>query len=225
MRGWLTQVWAILDKELRIEWRTKSTLIGMGVFGVLVLFIGHFAFPPERRQTLDVVPGVLWIGILFANLLGLTRTMARERENGCLEAQLLSPVDRGAMYVGKLTANFIFLLGVEVLMFAASALFFNVDYTVALGGIVSVVLLGTLGLATLGTLLGAMAVETRLAEILLALMMTPLALPILISAVKATNLLLTGGTIEASFWIQLLMGADAIYLALAFALYGQVVDA
>lgn len=224
MTGWLGAVAAILGKELLIEWRTRSMVLAMSAFGILVLFVFHFAFPPERRDLIGVAPGVLWVSFLFANLLGLTRTMAREREQGCLEAQLIAPVDRMALFVGKATANLLMLLTVEVLMIGAFALFFGLALGPVLPELAAVVLLGSVGLVSLGTLLSAMAVETAMAEILLTLMMTPLVLPVIIGAVKATGALLLGDAAQWVFWMKLMGGADAVYIILATSLFGQVVD-
>lgn len=224
MSAWFSAVAAILKKELLVEWRTRSMVTAMTVFGILVLFVFHFAFPSEEHRVEKVAPGVLWVSFLFANLLGLTRTMAREREQGCLEAQLLAPVDRMALFTGKALANLILLLFVEALMLGASALFFNLALGPVLPQLVLVVVLGSLGLVALGTLLSAMAVETHMAEVLLSLMLTPLALPVLIAAVKSTGALLTGEPEVFRFWVELMGAADAVYVILASALFGQVVD-
>lgn len=223
MSRWLRQVRTILAKELLLEWRTRSMAVAMMVFGVLVLFVFHFAFPPERREPAEVGPGILWVSFLFANLLGLTRTFAREREHGCLEAQLLTPVDRVALFVGKAVANLALLLAVEAVMIFAFWAFFGLELGGVLGPLAGVVLLGSLGLVTVGTLLSAMAVETRAAEVLLTLMMTPLVLPVIIGAVKATGALLGVGG-DLAFWLQLIGACDLLYLIMATVLYGQILD-
>lgn len=225
MKQWLGQTYSVFDKEVRIEWRTRSMLLSMTVFGLLVLFIFGFAFPPDQIPVARSGPGILWVAFLFANLLGLTRTMARERENGCLEAQLLAPVDRLALYLGKFCANLLFLLVVEGVMVLAFFLFFHVELSAAaMGWLALVIFLGSVGLISVGTLLSAMAVETRLAEVLFSLMMTPLVLPVLLGAVKATEAVLSGQLDDGAFWFRLLLAADGAFLIVSGALYGQVLD-
>lgn len=220
---WLYQLRAILWKELLVEWRTRAALGAMGVFGALVLFLFHFAFPPENRRIEYLTPGVMWITFLFSLLLGLNRTMSRERENGCMEAQLLAPVDRTALFAAKFLSNFLFLGLLQVWMMAVFALFFSLAPADPLH-FGAVALLGSVGLVTVGTLFSAMAVQTQLAELLLTLMMVPLTLPVLIGAVKGTAACLVGDGEGAGFWLDLLLACDALYLIMALVLYSSVVE-
>ena len=221
--GWLRQLHSVLWKELLVEWRTRAALGAMGVFGALVLLLFHFAFPPENRNIAYLTPGVMWIAFLFSLLLGLNRTMSRERDNGCMEAQLLAPVDRTALFLAKFLSNFLFLSLLQGWMMAVFALFFSLAPADVFNfGLVA--LLGNVGLVTVGTLFSAMAVQTQLAEVLLTLMMVPLTLPVLIGAVKGTAATLVGDPVGTSFWLDLLLGCDALYLIMGLVLYSSVVE-
>src|SRR6266487_6162199 len=107
--GTLNVVWAIFVKDLRVEWRSRETLAPMCVFGLLVVFLFNFAFETAREETLRLLPGLLWIAFAFSGILGFNRSFAAERENACLEGMTLAPVDGGAIYLGELISNLIFL--------------------------------------------------------------------------------------------------------------------
>lgn len=207
----------LLDKELRAEWRSKELLSTLLVFGVLVLLIFNFAFPPGMRDMRALTPGILWSSFIFSGILGLNRSLAREQEEGCLQGLLLTPVDRGVLFLGKMLGNLIFLLGMEVFLSVVFSMFFAVDLLPGVSRYALILFLGSLGFTTVGTLFAAMAVQTRQQEVLLPLLLIPMAAPILIGAVKATAAVLTVPDPDAFvFWVKFLLTFDGVFLVVCF---------
>ena len=173
-----------------IELRTKDSLNSMLFFGVVVLVIFNFALELLRDSIHSAVPGILWVAFAFSGTLGLNRMFAAEKENGCLQGLLMIPSDRGVIYLGKMLAASVFMLITEIVIFVFCLVFFNLTVWVEIPYLALVFLIGTLGFTAVGTLLSAIAVNTKLREVLLPLMLFPVILPILISAVEATNIIL-----------------------------------
>src|SRR6266566_829970 len=172
MRIFLLHVIAILWKDIRYELRSKQTWLGMGMFALLVLVIFNFTFDLRVDNVSAVAPGVLWIAFIFASLLGLGRTLAAEREQSSMDRLLLCPVDRKAIYLAKLLGNLLFIGVVELVALPVFAALFNVPLFA--GSLLPIVLLGTLGIASVGTLFSAIASATQARELLLPLLIFPL---------------------------------------------------
>jgi heme exporter protein B len=186
----MTKIWAVFRKDLLIELRTKDTLNSMLFFGVVVLVIFNFALASLRESIRPAIPGILWVAFAFSGTLGLNRMFASEKENGCLQGLLMLPIDRGSIYFGKMLAVSIFMLISELIMFIVTLVFFNLTIWHEIPYLVLVFLVGTLGFTAVGTLLSAIAVNTKLREVLLPLILFPVILPILVNAVEATNIIL-----------------------------------
>jgi len=217
------QVGALLWKDLAIELRTKDSMAAMLVFGVLALTVFNFAFELRADTLALVAPGVLWVAILFAGTLGLGRTWAHERERGSLEGLILCPVDRGAIYIAKLIANLVFVGLAEVVLVPVFESFFGVP--ALRGEIIAVIILGTVGFAAVGTLFGAMAVNTRAREVMLPVLLLPILVPIIIGSVKATGLLMDGEPWSAIWsWVNILIAFDIVYLVVSFLVFEYVIE-
>ena len=217
------QVATVLWKDLAIELRTRDVLASMLVFGVLALTVFNFAFDLRADSVLLVAPGVLWVAILFAGILGLGRSYSHERERGSMEGLLLCPVDRSAIYVAKLLTNLVFLIVVEIVLLGVFEAFF--DAPALRPSVIAVVLLGTIGFAAVGTVFGAMAVNTRAREVMLPILLLPILVPLIIGAVKATGLLMDGQPWSETWpWINLLIGFDVVYLVVSFIVYEFVIE-
>ncbi len=173
-----------------IELRTKDSLNSMLFFGVVVLVIFNFAMESLRDSIRSAVPGILWVAFAFSGTLGLNRMFAAEKDNSCLQGLLMIPVDRGVIYLGKMLAATVFMLATEIIIFIFSLVFFNLTIWIEIPYLALVFLIGTLGFTAVGTLLSAIAVNTKLREVLLPLILFPVILPILINAVEATNIIL-----------------------------------
>ncbi|MGD2105149.1 MAG: heme exporter protein CcmB, partial [Anaerolineae bacterium] len=188
----------------------------------LALLIFSFALDLRGEVAEAAAPGVLWATIAFSGTLGLSRSMAREQQTGCIDGLLLAPVDRTAIFFGKAAGNLLFMAVVEVALLPL----FSVLFDVALMrlAIVLVLILGTVGYATVGTLLAAIAVNTRAREVMLPVLLLPLAVPVLIGAVRATGGLLEGATLgQVGGWLRILVVYDLLIAAASLLTFGYVV--
>lgn len=214
---------ALIAKDMAIERRRRESVTVMLVFGVMVVVILNLAFELQVDNVLQVAPGALWVAFAFAGVLGLNRSLAREREDGCLEGLLLAPVDRGAIYVAKAVANLLFMGGAELIMLPLFGVLFGAN--VLRLDLLVVLLLGTVGLAGVGTLLSTMAVHTRARDVILPILLLPVSVPLLIAATKATAGLLDGaGLAGVAGWLQLLLGFDVLFLAASYIMSEYVLE-
>jgi len=217
------KTWVLIAKDLAIERRTRESLSVMFVFSVMVLVILNFAFELRVENVLQVAPGALWVAFAFAGVLGLNRSLAREREDGCLEGLMLAPLDRSAIYVAKAVANALFMAGTEVIILPLFTVLFGIN--VVRPDLLVVLLLGTVGLAAVGTLLSAMAVHARARDVLLPVLLLPISVPLLIAAVRATAGLLDGaGLAGVSGWLRLLAGFDVVFAVVSFLTFEYVLE-
>ena len=223
MKSSLRAVWAIVRKDVVAELRTKETLSTMLIFVLLSIVIFNFAFDLRVDNVREVAPGVLWVAFVFAGVLGLNRSFVLETDKGCLDGLLMTPVDRSTIYFGKMLGNLIFMLVVEVIALPVFSVLFNL-MLVRLD-VILIVLLGTLGFAGVGTLFSAMTANTRAREVLLPILLFPVALPAIVAAVRATAGALDGLPLaEIGNWIKLLIGFDVIFLALSYMTFDYVVE-
>ena len=215
---------AILWKDLVTEWRARERVIAMLLFSILTAVIFYFALPDQRPETLrTLTPGLLWTAYLFAAILGLNRSFALELENEALSGLALAPVGRGWIFLGKAAANFILLSLVQALTALAFALFYGVDFSSSALNLAAVIMLATLGICSVGTLLAAMAVRTRLREVLLPILLLPALVPVLSGAVHGTLSVMAGEGIPFSS-VQLLIVIDGIYLVISFLGFEYILD-
>ena len=214
---------AIGWKDLAAELRSRELLGGMLVFALLVVLIFNFALELDLRTRATITSWVLWVTFTFAGTLGLNRSMAMEKDRGCLDGLLLAPVDRSALYFGKALGNLAFMLIVEAIVLPAYSILYSVNLFHP--GLIGVVVLGSIGYAAVGTLLASMAVQARTRDVLLPILLFPVVLPVLISAVKATNAVLLGlDPAELWPWLNLLIAYDVIFTSAAFMLFDFVVE-
>jgi heme exporter protein B len=208
------RTWAVVWKDVLVELRAKETVNATLFFSVLLLFVFEFTLGGDRERLVTVLPGLLWLGVLLASLLGLGRSFVLERENDCWEALLLTPGDKSAVYIGKLIGNLLLMTLVEVVVLALFTLFMNVEIVRAMPGLFVVLALGSLGIAAVGTLFGAMTAHVRARELLFPVLLLPILIPVLLAIVKSTEALLRGEPLgEVSHWLKLLVAADVIYVA------------
>ena len=204
---------AVVWKDVVLERRSKETVNAVLFFSVLLLFVFEFTLGADRDRLLAVLPGLLWLAVLLAGLLGLGRSFVLERDNDCWEALLLTPGDKGAVYVGKLVGNLLLMGLVEVVVLTLFTLFMNVDVGRAMPQLLVILLLGTLGIAAVGTLFGAMTAHVRARELLFPVLLLPVLVPVLLAIVKSTEALLAGqGLGDVDHWLKLLIAADVIYV-------------
>jgi len=214
MNPYLSQVKAIIWKDFVTELKTRELFSSMFVFAVLVMLIFIFSINLSIVSASQVGPGVLWVAILFAGTLGLNRSFALEKENGCLQGLMLAPVDRSAIFFGKMLSNLAFLLIMEAFLLPVFMIFFNVDIGSHLGPLVAVLLMGTLGFSALGTLLSSLSSNLKAREIMLPILLYPLMVPIAIGSVQLTGQILDGKSLaDMMNWVGLILCFDIIFIS------------
>ena len=213
-------------KDLAIERRSKETLNALAFFSLLLLFVFQFSLGADRERLIAALPGLLWLGFVLSGLLALGRSFVIERENECWEGLLLAPGDKSAVFVGKLGGNLLLMFTVEALLLALFAVFFNVDLAPALGPLVLVIVLGTIGFAALGTLFAAMTAHVRARELLFPVLLLPVQVPVLLATVRATEAALAGEPLTAvTNWITLLVAADIVYVVVGVLTFDVILEA
>ncbi|MCK4800857.1 MAG: heme exporter protein CcmB [Anaerolineales bacterium] len=223
MKSYLGAIRAIIWKDLTAEWRTRESLTSMLVFALLVVLIFNFALELDIQAQESLSAGVLWATFVFAGTIGLNRSMALEKDRGCLDGLLLAPVDRSVIYFGKVIGNLIFMLLVEIIVLPVYSFLYGVP--VFQPGFFLVVLLGSIGYVAVGTLLATMVVQVRTRDILLPILLFPLTLPVIIAAVKASQGFLQMIPFdEFSSWLNILIVYDLIFTAAAFMVFDFVVE-
>jgi heme exporter protein B len=223
--GLLRQAWAIFRKDLQLEWRSFDNLSGMFFFSLLILVIFNFTFDLTDMDFTEMGPGIIWITLTFAGVLAISHSFQIEREEECAQGLLLSPADPGAIYIGKAMSNLAVLLLAQLILVPLTALLFNFSLQGKIWNIAIVLLVHILGFAGVGTLLGAITARTRRADFLFPLLLFTTCVPIIISAVKTTSVVLEGRPLaDASNWLQIAGAFDAIMLAASFLIFGFVIE-
>ncbi len=226
MTGYVRRALIVVWKDVLSERRSKESLNALVFFSLLLLFVFQFALGPERARVETALPGLLWLGFLLAGLLAFGRTFLVERENDCWEGLILAPGDKSAIYLGKLVGNVLLMAVVEAVLVFLFALFFSLDFTGVLPGLALVLALGTLGLAAVGTLFGAITAQLRARELLFPVLLLPAAVPVLLASVSATQTVLLGEPLaEAAPWLKLLGAADLVYLVVGVLTFEFVLEA
>jgi len=203
----------IARKDLAIEFRTRSAFLSAVVFALLGIVIFYFAWDPTGVSAVDLAPGVLWVIFTFSGLLGMHRSFGVEQPDRAIDGLLASPVARESIFLGKALASLVFVAAIQAVTIPAVALF----YGFPVGGIIiplaAIALLAAIGLVSVGTLFSAMAVNTRLAELLLPMLSLPFFVPIVIPAAQATARLMSGRPVgDAGSWLKLLLAFDIVFV-------------
>jgi heme exporter protein B len=223
VREYLRALGAVVWKDLAAELRSRELLTSMLVFALLVILIFNFALELDARARATVTSGVLWVTFAFAGTLGLNRSMAVEKDRGCMDGLLLAPVDRTAIYFGKTLGNLIFMFIVEIIVLPVYSILYNTNLFKP--GLIGVVILGSIGYVVVGTLLSTMAVQTRTRDVLLPILLFPVIIPLMIAAVKASTGFLQGiDMADITPWLNLLLVYDIIFTAVAFMVFDYVVE-
>jgi heme exporter protein B len=221
----ITSVLVVAGKDLRIELRTREIVTTAGFFAVLVALMASVAYTGAPGGDTRVAPGTIWLSIAFSSVMAIGRSWQREREDACFTALLVSPAPRAALFAGKALGVLAFVLAVEAVVVPVVALVFHIELLPLLGPLAVVLLTGTLGIASAGTLFGAMTVRTRARDLVLATVLFPLLSPTMISSVAATRDLVGGGTLDdVSGWLVLLATFDVLAFIGGMGLFGALVD-
>ncbi|MHC0035963.1 heme exporter protein CcmB [Pseudoneobacillus sp. C159] len=217
---------SIAWKDLYSEWKTRQVLTTMIIFAGLVIIVCSFAFDPANNTTRAVIPGAIWIIIVFSGILGLNRSFISEQKNDNLHGLITAPLDPASIYLGKFLANFIMLLIVEIVAIPFLFLLFDFRQMGSFPYFLLVLLIGSFGFVAIGTFLAALAANSRSSEMLLPIMLFPLVSPILIGAVQATKIILTSidKLPNAISWMQLISGYNVIFFVLCVLLFEYVLE-
>ena len=211
--GLLSAAWTVARKDLRVELRTRSAFLSVLVFALLSLVIFYFAWDSTAVAAIDLAPGVLWVTFTFAGLMGLHRSFGLEVHDRAVDALLVAPIDREAIYLGKALANAVFVAAVLLVALPALAIFYNLPFAATLLTLGPLAALAAIGLVAVGTLFASMAVNTRLAEALLPMLSLPFFVPIVMASAQASARVLAGRPMaEAMPWIKLLIAFDIVFV-------------
>jgi heme exporter protein B len=227
--GFLRAAREVAAKDLRLEWRTLESLSAALVFALIVLVLFSFAFGFSAAREFGVakiVPGIVWTVLAFATVVTVARSMELERRRDTLTALFLAPVDRGALFAGKLAANLVKNAVLHVAVVALAALFFDFDLLSAAPWLVVVLAVHAFGLTELGTLFAAIATRVGRGEALLATLLFPASAPVFVSAVKCTADVLDSGGLgpEGRTWLAATIGFDVLYFLVALGTFEFVLE-
>ena len=215
----------VVWKDLITEIRSRETLSSMLFFAMIVILVFSFSFSMDQDAVRELIAGIIWVAFAFTGIIGLGKSFTVELQNDCLEYLQLSPAPKGAIYLGKMTANLLFMLIVEILMFPLFVLFFNLDVVEEIGLLLLIFFLATLGLSAVGTLFSALTVQIRAREVMLPVLLLPLAVPVMIAAVEATRGALNGDPLNLySHWLELLIIFNVIFTVASFWLFELILD-
>jgi heme exporter protein B len=223
--SYLRQLRTLIWKDLLVEARGRETILAGAVFALLVLVIFNFAFDLRVENVAAVAPGVLWVTVTFAGVLSLGRSFARERDRRTLDGMLLAPIDRSALYLAKVLTSVISMFVVEIVAVPAFIALFNLVVDLPL--LALSLILGTLGLAGVGTLFAAIAAHTRARDVLLPLLLFPVQVPVILATVKSTGSAIRVPGIEPpeiGQWLGLLVAFDALFLGLSVLLFDYAIE-
>lgn len=216
-------VLAVAWKDLRAEIRGRELVVSMMLFAAISVLIFSFALELDARAQEETVGGVLWVTIAYAGTLGLGRSLAAEKDKGSLDALLIAPVSRSALFFGKMIGNLIFTIAVALLMVLLLTILF--DTNLFLPTLLGVIVMGCLGFSTTGTMVASMSVYARARETLLPILLLPIALPVIISATRASIALITELPQEDWLpWILLLFAVDFVFVVMSYFLFGFIVE-
>jgi heme exporter protein B len=221
----LKQTSLVFWKDLLLELRRRDSLLTMFFFGTLLLFVFHFSFDLPPDKVAEMAPALLWLAFLFTGTLGLTQLFQMERENHCLEALLLSPLDRGALFLAKSCFNLLLMLLVELVVMPLFWILFNLHGWNLLPQLFLVTLLGTVGFCVLGTIMSAVTLRARARELLLPLVLFPLMIPVILATIRCMENIMSAGDLGvAESWLRLLLGFDVIFVTVGILIFDRVIE-
>ncbi len=220
---YLNTVWQIIRKDVKVEWRGQQGVPVMMVFALLIVFLFNFALQLSPELQTGLSAGLLWVSLAFASTLGLNRSISLEKENNALDGLLLAPVDRSAIFFGKSLSNFAFTFLVALALLPVFSLFYQQSMINL--PLILVIILGLAAYTSLGTLLSALSIQTRTRDVLLPILLYPLALPILIAAVEASRGVLSGQSIgDLRSWFYFLLACNILFIAAGLIFFESILE-
>ena len=223
VKRYLNAVWQIVRKDIQVEWRGRQGVPVMLVFALMIVFLFNFALQLSPELQAGLAAGLLWVSLAFSSTLGLNRSVSLERENSALDGLLLAPFDRSAIFFGKALSNFGFTFLVALILLPVFSLFYQQNMLNL--RLILVVLLGIGAYTSLGTLLAALSIQTRTRDVLLPILLYPLALPILIAAVEASRGILSGQPlVELQSWFYFLLACNILFNAAGLMFFETILE-
>lgn len=225
----LGQIWGILKKDIVIELRTREMLISMFLFVMLTMIIFNISFNAERTDLTRFGGGMLWLAFTFTSMLGLNRSFVHEKDEGCLDGLLISPIDRSVIYASKVLSNLIFLSAIEIITIPIfSVLFVKYNYLPKFGLFVLGVILSNIGISSVGTFLSTIAVNTRNRDLLLPILFLPMIYPAIMGAVTISGAVMGGPygpniAKSISDAVLILIIYDIVFLVVSYGFYDFVI--
>lgn len=216
MKRLLADAWTVAAKDLRCELRDKQVLNAAISFALVVLLMFSFTFDPNTNVGIrSLSGGLLWVVYLFAGVLVLNRSFARETANDCLAALVAAPLSGDSLFLGKTVSSWLLILAVELISLPVFGIFFDVNWVPQAGRLLPVLALGTWSFASVGTTFGAVTANNRMRELMLPLLVLPFCLPALVACMSVTwGILDPSAVSEIGPWVRLLIGFDVIYTLL-----------
>jgi heme exporter protein B len=215
---------AVIRKDLRLELRGGQSTLALLAMSMLVLVVLVFALDAARVRSADSAAGALWVAMVFSGIVGATRALGAERENGAIRGLLLSPLDPATLYAAKLAAAFIFMAVAEAGAVILMVLFFNLEFNASLIRLAPVLMLGALGFSALATLLSAATGHTRAGDMILPILAVPMFTPALIAGVKASTAALSGASLGSmGDWLKIMIAFDVLFITAGYLLFEHVV--
>ncbi len=215
----------IIWKDFVTELRSRETISSMVFFALIVILIFSFSFSMDQQAAREVIAGIMWVAFAFTGIIGLGRSFSTELQNDCLEALQMVPESKGAIYLGKVAANFAFMFMVEIILFPMFVILFNLEVVEEISLLLLIFSLATVGLSAIGTLFSALTVQIRAREVMLPILLLPLVVPVMIAAIEATKGALNGEPLTMyGQWLELLAVYDVVFTIVSFWMFEFVMD-
>ena len=219
----LKKALVLARKDILSEMRTKEIISSVLVFALLVIVIFNFAFSGSQQTMISLTPGMLWVTFAFAGVLSLNRAFIQEKDDGCLEGLMVCPFSRETIFIGKMLGSLFFMFFIEAIVLPIFSLLFNVN-VISLS-FITITVLTTLGFVTVGTLFSALAVNTKAREMVLPILFFPIVAPLIISAISASGLVLSGESWSSfSSWLGIIVAFDVIFLVVSYLVFSFVIE-
>jgi heme exporter protein B len=216
---------SLIKKDLIVEYRSRQVFVTTLFFGLMVLVVGNFSLSNAGQMTALHAPGVLWIAFLFSGLLFLNHILQMEKEENTFSAILISPATPGHLFLGKMLAASIFLIGLEIILLPVFHLLFNLSMNLNTLWLLLVIVLSAFGYCSLGVLFSTMSLGLKNREIILSVILFPILLPLLVIAVKASIVLLNGlNMTQFFFWLKMLISFNVIFVLVSYWGYFWIVE-
>jgi heme exporter protein B len=216
---------SIVWKDLTTEFRSKEMILAMCLFSFLVLIIFSFTLGMGLVNLKEIIPGILWVVFIFSGLMGLSRSFGAERDKGTIQGLLLCPVSRWGIFLAKMMVTLIFTVFMEIFTLSIFIILYNMNLLPYIFPLGLIILLGTLGFCTIGTIFSAISATTRSRDVILSILVFPILVPLIIAAVKATGIILDGKSIQAIYpWLKILIAFDFVFLLLAYLTFDFIME-